>query len=312
MTELLITLDIMTPLFILLGLGWLLRRINLMGETLVSGLNKLIFKLFLPVLLFNNMRDLDMSTVPPASFMLFVFCSILTVFVAAYVLVPRFVKNPRKSGVTVQGIFRTNYAILGIPLLEAMFGAPGVMAATLALPIVVPVNNSLAVVALSTCAGHKAEPKKLVKNIVTNPLIIGTVLGAAFLLLKIPMPGVVDDACRQIGRITSPLSLLVLGASLRWQGVADNKKLLSWMLLFRQGVIPAIMFTIAILLGFTHEELGVIIILFGAPCAVSCFPMADAMGGDGQLAASQVVLSTVISMGTLFVLIYVGKLLAIL
>ena len=105
---------------------------------------------------------------------------------------------------------------------------------------------------------------------------------------------------------------LVLGASLRWQGVADNKKLLSWMLLFRQGLIPAIMFTIAILLGFTHEELGVIIILFGAPCAVSCFPMADAMGGDGQLAARQVGLTTVISMGTLFVLIYVGKLLAIL
>lgn len=312
MAELIITLEIMTPLLLLLGLGWLLRRIGWMKEDLVTGMNALIFKLFLPVLLFNNMRDLDMSITPPLSFMLFVFCSIVFVFVAAYVLVPRFEKNPRKSGVIVQGIFRTNYAILGIPLLEAMFGAPGVMAATLALPIVVPVNNALAVVALSTCAGHKADPKQLIKNIITNPLIIGTVLGAAFLLLKIPVPGVVDDALRQVGRITSPLSLLVLGASLRWQGVADNRKQLTWMLILRQGIVPAVMVSLAALLGFHHEELGVMIILFGAPCAVSCFAMADAMGGDSQLAASQVVMSTVFSMGTLFVLIYVGKLLAIL
>lgn len=312
MAELLMTFDIMLPTFILLALGWGLRRFGVMKGELVSSLNKLIFKLFLPVLLFNNMRDLDMSASPSPAFMLFVFLSLAAVFTLAYIFVPKFEKDPRKSGVTVQGLFRSNYAILGIPLLEAMFGAPGVMAATLALPIVVPMNNALAVVALSTCSGQKANPKQLIKNIVTNPLIIGCVLGAAFLLLKIPMPQAMDDVCRQLGRITSPLSLLVLGASLRWQGVANNKTQLTWLLLLRQLIIPVIMFTLTIALGFTHESLGVMIIIFGAPCAVSCYPMADAMGGDGALAASQVVLTTVFSMGTLFGLIYVGKLLGVL
>lgn len=312
MAELLITFDIMLPLFILLGLGWLLRRIGLMTADLVTALNKLIFKLFLPVLLFNNMRDLDTGVAPSVAFIVFVFATIVAVFTVSFLLVPRFEKNPRKSGVLVQALFRSNYAILGIPLLEAMFGQPGVMAATLALPVVVPVNNSLAVVALSTCAEKKVNPWQLVKNIITNPLIVGTVLGAAFLLLKLPLPAAVDNVCRQLGRITSPLSLLVLGASLRWQGVADNKKQLSWLLILRQGVIPAVMFVLSILCGFTHEMLGVMVILFGAPCAVSCFAMADAMGGDSQLAASGVVLTTIASMATLFLLIYAGKLLGVL
>ena len=149
-------------------------------------------------------------------------------------------------------------------------------------------------------------------NILTNPLIVGTVLGAAFLLLKLPLPAAADNVCRQLGRITSPLSLLVLGASLRWQGVADNKKQLTWLLILRQGVIPVLMFALSILCGFTHEMLGVMIIIFGAPCAVSCYAMADAMGGDSQLAASGVVLTTIASMATLFLLIYAGKLLSVL
>ena len=126
MTELLITLDIMTPLFILLGLGWLLRRINLMGETLVSGLNKLIFKLFLPVLLFNNIRTLDVSIAPGLGYSAFIFCSVLGIFLVAHFIVPKFVSDPRKQGVMVQGIFRTNFAILGIPLVQAMFGDAGI------------------------------------------------------------------------------------------------------------------------------------------------------------------------------------------
>jgi len=114
-----------------------------------------------------------------------------------------------------------------------------------------------------------------------------------------------------VGGITSPLSLIVLGASLRWQGVKDNRVLLTWTVLLKQAIIPVAMLTLAVLLGFRHEELGVLLILFGAPCAVSSYPMAEAMGGDGPLAASQVVLTTIFSMGTLFVLIYIGKLIAV-
>ena len=170
----------------------------------------------------------------------------------------------------------------------------------------------LAVVALASCSGKKPSVKKLLQDIFTNPLIVASVLGGLLLLLHVKLPTVLEKVCSQIGSIASPLSLLVLGASLRWQGVKDNRRELCWTVLLKQAVIPFIMLGLAVLLGFRNEELGVMVILFGAPCAVSSYPMAEAMGGDGPLAASQVVLTTIFSMGTLFALIYLGKLLCVL
>ena len=178
--------------------------------------------------------------------------------------------------------------------------------------MVIPLNNVLAVVALASCSGKKPSVKKLLRDILTNPLIVASALGGLLLLLRVQLPTVLEKVCSQIGGIASPLSLLVLGASLRWQGVKDNRRELCWTVLLKQAVIPFVMLGLAVLLGFRNEELGVMLILFGAPVAVSSYPMAEAMGGDGPLAASQVVLTTIFSMGTLFVLIYLGKLLSVL
>lgn len=311
MAEFKITLDIMLPLLLMLGLGWFIRHIGLLSDGTASAINKLIFRLFLPVLLFNNIRTLDVSSAPGLGFTAFIFFSVLAVFLAAHLLVPRFVKDSRKQGVMVQGIFRTNFAILGIPLVQAMFGDAGTVAVTLALPTVTILNNILAVIALASPSGKKADPKALLKDIVTNPLIVACVLGCILLFAGIKLPAALNKVCNDVGSITSPLSLIVLGASLRWKGVKDNRVLLTWTVILKQAVIPVVMLTLAVLLGFRHEELGVMLILFGAPCAVSSYPMAEAMGGDGPLAASQVVLTTIFSMGTLFVLIYVGKLIAV-
>lgn len=312
MAELQVTLEIMLPLLMMLLVGWLLRQTGLMKGDIASALNKLIFRLFLPVLLFNNIRSMDTANTPGLGFAAYLFLGVLCIWLLAQVLVPRFVRDPRKQGVMVQGIFRTNFAILGIPLMEAMFGQSGMAAVTLALPVVIPLNNVLAVVALASCSGKKPSVKKLLRDILTNPLIVASALGGLLLLLHIQLPTVLEKVCSQIGGIASPLSLLVLGASLRWQGVKDNRRELCWTVLLKQAVIPFVMLGLAVLLGFRNEELGVMLILFGAPVAVSSYPMAEAMGGDGPLAASQVVLTTIFSMGTLFVLIYLGKLLCVL
>lgn len=309
MAELLVTVDIMLPIFLMLGLGWLLARIGWMKPPVTSGVNSLIFKLFLPVLLFNNIRGLSVTQSPDLSFALYLFFGVLAVFLLAMALVPRFERDVRKQGVMVQGIFRTNFAILGIPLMEAMFGAPGVTMVSLALPVVIPLNNVLAVIALSAPEGRKASPWALIRSMLTNPLIVGCALGGLCLLFRLTLPACVDKTLTQLGALASPLSLLVLGASLHWQGVKDNGPELLWTVLLKQLIIPVAMLIPAVALGFRGEALGVMIILFGAPCAVSSYPMAQAMGGDGPLAANQVVLTTIFSMGTLFGLIYLGKLL---
>lgn len=311
MAALAVTFNIMFPMLILLALGWLLRKIGWLGTDTAGAVNKLIFRLFLPVLLFSNMRSMTGTGEKEIFYLLFIFAGIGILFLTAFLLVPRYVKDPRKQGVMVQGIFRTNFAILGIPLMESMFGEAGIMVYSLALPVVIPMNNILAVVALSVPGGKKPDIKKLILDVLRNPLIIGCALGFLFRLLNIQLPSVCEDALKKVNDITSPLSLIVLGASLTWRGVQDNRRELVWTVLLKQLLIPAVMITAAILLGFSGSRLGVLIILFGAPCAVSSFPMADAMGGDSNLAASQVVLTTIFSMGTLFALIYIGKLLAL-
>ena len=309
MQEVLITLDIMLPLLLLLFCGWGLRKLGLMKDQVTSGMNQLVFKVFLPLLIFNNIRTLDLSTPPEMKLSLFMAGSILCIFFAAQTVAPRLVPDLRKSGVIVQAIFRTNFAILGIPLMTSMFGQSGIAAITLGMPVVIPIFNVLAVVALSGTGG-KVSVKQLLLKIVTNPLIIAVAVGLVFLLLNLSLPKAVDSVANQLANLTSPVSLLVLGASLRWEGVKSNRKELFFTVLIRQLLLPCLMMTIAMLLGFRGTDLGVLIILFGAPIAVSSYPMAVGMGGDKDLAAGLLVLSTVTSMGTLFLLIYLSKLLA--
>ena len=310
MQEFLITMDIMLPLLLMLAVGWLLGRMGLIKESIASSMNQLVFRVFLPVLLFNNIRTLNLDEAPGLGFSAYCVFGVLGIFLLAQLIVPRFEHDPRKVGVMVQGIFRSNFAILGVALMTAMYGQSGIAAVTLGLPLVIPLNNILAVIALSS--GNKVNPRALVKNVVTNPLIVASALGGIFLLFKMPLPAVLDNVCGQLANLASPVSLLVLGASLKWQGVKNNSKQLFWTVLLKQLIIPVAMVGLAILLGFHHEELGVMIILYGAPAAISSYPMAEAMGGDGTLAASQLVLTTVFSMGTLFGLIYVGKLMGVL
>lgn len=309
MKEFLITLDIMLPLLLMLVLGAFLRRIGLMPENVTLALNKLIFKVFLPVLLFNNIRTLDTTVLPSLGYAGYIFLSVLILYAVLSLITPRLVKSVAQSTVTVQALFRTNFAILGIPLMEAIFGQAGMASVALALPVVIPTFNVLAVFALAPCSG-KADLRGTVKKIITNPLIIGVALGAVCLLLGNPLPHVANKVCSDLASMVSPLSLLVLGASLRWQGLKQNRKLICWTLLFKQLIFPLVFTALAVLLGFRNMELGVIVILFGAPTAVSSFPMAQAMGGDGELAASYVALTTICSMGTLFLLIYLCKLCA--
>ena len=204
MQEFLVTLNIMLPLLIMLGIGWLLRHIGWMTEPVTQGMNKLVFRLFLPVLLFNNVRTLDVANAPGLSFAAYLFFGVLGVYGLAQLIVPRLVKDPRKSGVVVQGVFRTNFAILGVPLMQSIFGQAGMATVTLGLPIVIPLNNVLAVLALLPCGG-KADVRSVIRKIVTNPLIIGVALGGLCLRSDLTLPGPIDKVCTDLGSLATPV-----------------------------------------------------------------------------------------------------------
>jgi predicted permease len=148
--------------------------------------------------------------------------------------------------------------------------------------------------------GGNVKIGKLITDIVTNPLIIGCALGAAFLLLGIKLPTFLESAVSDAASIASPLAIVALGAGFNFSSIKGSIKELAITVLSRLLIVPALAITAAVLLGFRGEALVCLMVVFGAPTAVSSFSMAQQMGGDEDLAAQVVVFSSSLCMFTLF------------
>ena len=171
----------------------------------------------------------------------------------------------------------------------------------------VPVFNVLAVVALETFRGGRPSVRKMIRGIATNPLIIASLLGIAFNLLGIGLPSAVHKSVTDLGRVATPLSLVALGSSFMFSSVSGFRRQLVIAVAGKLIVSPLIMVTLGALLGFRGETLVPVLIMFGAPTAVSSFPMAQQMDGDGELAASLVVFTSGLSILSIFLLVFALK-----
>ncbi len=300
MESLLLSVEAVAPIFLLMLLGYGLKQVNIATKEHFDAINKLIFKIFLPILLFYNIYKTDLSLVFDPKLILFTVIGVLLVFAVGYGLVFLLTKDNAKRGVMLQGFFRSNFAILGIPLVNYICGDTAGGLSSLMVAIVVPLFNILAVITLERFRDGKVELGKLLKGIITNPLVIGCVVGALFLLLDIPLPSFLETAVSDAASIASPLAIVVLGASFRFSDIKGNLKELLVTVGTRLLIVPALAITAAVLLGFRGEALICLMVIFGAPTAVSSFSMAQQMGGDEKLAAQIVVFSSVLCLLTLF------------
>ncbi len=300
MDSLLLSVQAVAPIFLLMLLGYGLKQCKIATKENFDAINKLIFKIFLPILLFYNIYKTDLSLVFDPKLILFTVTGVLLVFAIGYGLVFALTKDNAKRGVMLQGFFRSNFAILGIPLVNYICGDTAGGLSSLMVAIVVPLFNILAVITLERFRDGKVELGKLLKGIITNPLVIGCVVGALFLLLGIPLPSFLETAVDDAASIASPLAIVVLGASFRFSDIKGNIKELLVTVGTRLLIVPALAITAAVLLGFRGEALICLMVVFGAPTAVSSFSMAQQMGGDEKLAAQIVVFSSVFCLLTLF------------
>ena len=300
MESLLLSFRAVAPIFLLMLLGYLLRCTKVATKDHFNAINRLIFKVFLPILLFYNIYKTDLQMVFDLKLILFVVVSVLAVYGIGYGLVFLLTKPNNKRSVMLQGFFRSNFAILGIPLVDYLCGDAAGGLASLMVAIVVPLFNVLAVITFERFRGGKVKPGALVKGIVTNPLIIGCALGALFLLAGIPLPQFLESAVDDAASIASPLAIVALGASFNFSAIKGSLKELTVTVLTRLVIVPALAVAAAVALGFRGEALICLMVAFGAPAAVSSFSMAQQMGGDEDLAAQVVVFSSALCLLTLF------------
>jgi len=307
MENLILSFNVVLPLCLCIALGYFLYRINMIEEATQKNMNRLVFRVFLPIYIFNSIYTTDIAKVFNIRLVALTILGILGIFMALMVLVPKIEKENAKRGVMVQAIFRSNFVLFGVPIAAALCGEGNVGPTSLLVGFVVPMFNILAVVCLETFRGGRPDIKKILRGIATNPLIIASVLGIGMNMLGVPLPTGVKKGVADIGKIATPLSLVVLGAGFRFNAIRGYVRQIAICLTGKLIVSPLLAVAIGVALGLRNEMLVPVLAVFGSPIAVSSYTMAEQMEGDGRLAASLVVLTSVCSILTMFLFIFALK-----
>jgi predicted permease len=250
-----------------------------------------------------NIVNADLNSISNFSLVVFAIVSILIIIGVSVLLARNSSLPDEKLGVIIQGLFRTNFAILGIPIVEGIYGTGNAAVASVMIAFVLPVFNIMAVLVLQKYSGKQADLKMTLMNVLKNPLIIGALIGAVFKILHIPVPSLALNTIQSFNRMTTPLSLFVLGGCFNYTSLADNKKLLGIYTMLKMIIIPVIVLGAAVMIGYRGDELVTLLVLFGGPAAISSYTMAAQMGLDGDLASQCVVISTIAVVVTMFLFV---------
>ncbi len=300
MESLLVCLRAVAPIFLMMALGYLAQRTGAIGREDVPRLNRIAFRFFLSVTLFNSIYHSDISRAVQPKLLLFAVAAVLVEFglAAAFVLATE--KDPGKQGVKIQGLFRSNFVLIGLPLTEALLEGGDIGPTALLIAVVVPLFNAMAVVTLEAFRGARPQAGKILRNILINPLIISSALGLLFLAAGVRLGPVLESTVRQISGVANPFMLFLLGAFFRFDGLRRYRRDLLIVGAGRLVVIPGVMLTAAYLLGFRGAGFAGLISMFGSATAVSSFTMVQQLGGDDELAGDIVVTTSAACVITLF------------
>lgn len=310
MENLILSFNVVLPIFLILSLGYIIKKLKMFDETTVKTMNTVNFKVFLPTLLFYNVYQTDLGTVLNPKLLSFAGISVIIIFGVLCVLIPIVEKDNSRRGVLVQAVFRSNFVIFGIPVTQALFGQDATGVASMLIAVVVPLFNFLSVISLEMYRGGKFDIKKIIKGILSNPLIIASVIGLVFVYLGITLPTPIEKTISDISKMATPLAFILLGGSFKFSAFTGYIKQLLIGVLGRLVIVPAIILPIAVYLGFRDVELTCLLAVFASPTAVASYTMAQQMDGDSELAGQIVVFTSGLSVITVFLWIFILKQLA--
>ena len=309
MENLIFSLNATIPVFLLMVLGLALRKIGWIDEVFASKMNKFVFRVPLPVLLFQDLATVDFYEMWDGRFVLFCFAvTFLGIVIAG--LLSLLLKNRRIQGEFIQASYRSSAALLGIAFIQNIYGSAGI--APLMIIGSVPLYNIMAVAVLSFFSPERKKldggtVKKTLKGIVTNPIIIGILIGMIWSLLRLPLPEIAAKTVSSIGATATPLGLMAMGASFDFRKALGQKGPALAASFLKLIGFCAVFLLIAAAMGFRQEKLVAILIMLGSATTVSCYVMAKNMGHEGTLTSSVVMLTTLGSAFTVTAWLYILK-----
>ena len=312
------------PIVLMIALGYVLKRIKLFNQGFLDVGNKLTFRVLIPALLFYNIYGIGSLEEINFGFVLYGIAAIFVIFLAATLVTCLFTKDNAKRGALIQSAFRSNYAIIGLPLASALFGDKGAAAAGVMSAFCVPFFNILAVITLTVFNGKseksKIDVKKILLGIIKNPLILATlggllVLGIRGIFVRCGITFRFRDieflykTLENLKSICTPFALLVLGGKFEFSAVRRQLKYIVFGTLVRTVAVPVIALSIAYFFvpGLSGEHFATYVAVFGTPVAVASAIMAKEMGADDELAGQLVVWTSLVSTVTIFVYVVVFR-----
>lgn len=322
------TLRAILPILLTILLGYVCRRVFPWKNEGYKFMNQVCFYLFLPIHLFCNIYTIESLADMNWRAIGYLFFGVFLCFGIGFLASKLFIKKRNQKGVIIQVSMRPNQAILGIPLANALGGPAAMGFASLATSICVPVFNVLAVIVLTIYgdnSGKKVSGKDLLHRVITNPLIIGCLSGLVAVLIRQLIPTVdgvplftiknqlpsVYKVLQNLSGVASPVMLFVLGTQLDLSSVPGLLPQLRLGVLLRLVICPAAVIGLGLLLreplGITTLEVPTMISISATPVAVSSALMTQQMGGDDQLASQLVVWTSVLSVFTVFGIVYLMR-----
>lgn len=310
------------PIILLIVLGYLLKKTGMLSKEFLDVGNKLTFRVLLPALLYYNVYGIGSLKEINIAFVLYGVVAVVVVFFLAIAIMCTFTKENAKRGALIQSMFRSNYAIIGLPLATSLFGDKGAAAAGVMSAFCVPLFNMLGVIALTIFNGNdkkeRINVRKIVSGIVKNPLIIATLLGIVTLGIRelfvlwgvgfrLRDVQVLYKSLENVKSICTPFALIVLGGRFEFSAVSRLWKEIVFGTVMRTVAVPVFGLSVAYLLRdivtprFEGEHFATFIGVFATPVAVASAIMAKEMGADDELAGQLVVWTSLVSTVTIFI-----------
>lgn len=307
-----ISFNAIAPITLIVIMGYLLKKYKFLDKHTIKNMNSLCFKFFLPILTFSNIIHTNVKEIIDTNLLIYIVLSIIIIIIISIIIVPFFEKDRKKQGSMIQGIYRSNFVILGIPLTSHIAGEKASAIAAILIMAVIPMYNFMAVIILSIYGGKsKINIKEIAVQVIKNPLIIASLAGILISVIELKLPIYIDKAVVDLSKLGGVLPMFLLGADLDFSSISSNMKDLIITISGKLFFVPLIFLTLAIKLGFSSEKIVALIAVYCAPIAVSSAIMAQQMGCDSELSTQLVVFSTVASCLTIFLWVFTLSLLKV-
>ena len=307
--HLVFSLNATMPVFLLMVLGIILRRVGIVDATFASRLNTFVFCVALPVLLFRDISSVDLAQEWDARFVFD--CALITLATIVFACAASvFVKGRATRGEFIQGAYRSSVAILGVALMQSIYGSS--QAAAMMIIGVVPLYNAAAVAILAVCAEDSQAKRKgaramflgIARDIVTNPIIVGIAAGLLWAVLRLPMPEAAGKAVDAVAGLATPLGLVAMGAMADFRRMREEARSSLGASAIKLFGLCAAFLPVCVALGYRGEDLMALLFMLGSATTVSSFVMARNMGYEGVVSSAVVMITTLGSVFSLTAWIY--------